>query len=249
MNENVLGILLTCIAGFSTVIGALIVVFNNKQSNKKIATILGFSIGIIIMVVSFDLLPEALDTLSNTNNGIPLFIVFILIGIVLTNLLDKIFHHDEEHGDLHHVGLITTLAVSVHKLPEGIVLFLTAVADPSLGIAMTLAIAIHHLPEGMMIALPVYYDSKSKVKAIKYAAVSGSVAPFGAVIALLFFNNHTNETFLGCLFAVAIGMFVFIVFKELLPTAFRYKYKKETIIAIGFGLLFMGICSYVITLL
>ena len=231
------GILLSLFTGLATVIGALLVVFNQHKSNKKIVFILGLSTGIMFILGLFELLPESYELISKEVGTLysVLTIIFLIgVGFFITSAIDKLLHHTEEH-ELKHVGLITTLAVSMHKLPEGIALFIASYADIKIGIALAFATALHHIPEGMMIALPTYYASNSKSKALKYAALSGMATPLGALLAMLLFKNIISNVFLGGLFAVAIGMFLFVVAVELIPTALQYKYPKMYALAISIG--------------
>lgn len=224
------------IAGVATFIGALLVVFNQRKSDKKIVFILGLSTGIMLILVLFELLPESYELVQNDLKEYALLSVlgFIVVGFVLMVVIDKLLHHKDDH-ELKHVGIVTTLAVSMHKFPEGMALFVAAYADIKIGLALAFATALHHIPEGMMIALPTYYASNSRGKALTYAAVSGMATPVGALLAMVMSNQMTNNMWLGSLFAVAIGMFLFVVLIELLPTALQYKMPKLYAMAILLG--------------
>lgn len=242
MNNSLYGLLLAFIAGFATLIGTTLVIFSKKKSDKKIVSILGFSIGVIIIVSLFDLLPEAYNSIYNSIKNlwvIPSLIVSILIGGFLALLLDESLHHEKKDHKLYHVGVLTTLAVSIHKFPEGIALFLASYADLKLGIMMAIAIAIHHIPEGMMISMPIYYDTGKKTLAFKYAFYSSLVAPAGALLTFLFLRHFINDLFLGLLFGIAIGMFWFVIIRELIPTSWKYNQHRRTIVSIIIGLVFM----------
>jgi ZIP family zinc transporter len=235
------------VAGFSTLIGTLLVIYGKHKNNKKIATILGFAVGVMIIVSIFELLPEAYNLLFNSIKGfyfVIALIISIIIGIILTLLLDEMLHHEKKDHKLYHVGILATLAVSIHKFPEGIALFLASYEDIKLGIIMTIAIAIHHIPEGMMISAPIYYDTGSRFKAFKYALYSSLMAPLGALLTFVLFRYFINDLILGCLFGIAIGMFWFVIFRELIPTSWKYNYHKRTIISIIIGIIFMLLCHF-----
>lgn len=239
--NNYYGILLALLTGLATLIGAALVLFNKHKSDKKIVFILGLSTGIMTILSLFELLPESFELISEKYDSINATIVtiaFALIGYLITLVVDKLLEHTSEH-ELKHVGLITMVAVSMHKLPEGIALFIASLADIKLGIGIALASAMHHIPEGMMIALPTYYASNSKKKALKYAFISSLATPLGALFAMLVLGNVVKIMLLGSLFAVAIGMFVFIIINELIPTAIQYKQNKTFFGATLIGLMGM----------
>ena len=52
-----------------------------------------------------------------------------------------------------------------------------------------MAIALHNIPEGIAISIPIYYATKSKVKALYYTFISALSEPFGALITYLFLQN------------------------------------------------------------
>lgn len=246
---NYYGLLFALIAGMATVLGAALVLFSKKRSEKRLVMILGFAAGMMIILAGFELFQESHEYIAEkigNNYGYILVLIFMLVGFGITTLLDKLFHHDEDEDELHHVGLITTVAVSMHKLPEGMALYITSFVDINLGIAMALVTAIHHIPEGMMVALPVYYSSNSKAKALIYALCSSLATPLGAIIAMLFFRGSMDPIILGALFGIVTGMFIYIILMELIPTAFEHKQYKAYTIGLLLGLIGMYMVHYLL---
>ena len=80
----------------------------------------------------------------------------------------------EVQAELYRTGLFSALAIAIHNFPEGLATFMSAVADPALGLTIAVAIAIHNIPEGISVAVPIYYATGSRGKAIGYALLSGS---------------------------------------------------------------------------
>ena len=104
-----------------------------------------------------------------------------------------------------------------------------------LGLSICIAIALHNIPEGISIAVPIFYSTKSKMKAIFYTALAGLSEPLGAIITGLFLVNYINDMVLGLLFAVIAGVMIQISSSKLLPTGNEYnaRYSKIFFI-IGF---------------
>lgn len=61
-----------------------------------------------------------------------------------------------ERSKMHKTGLLVALALAIHNLPEGLITFVGALTDPSVGIALCVAITIHNIPEGLCVAIPIY---------------------------------------------------------------------------------------------
>ena len=76
-------LLLSTIAGLSTVLGAVIIFFSKTRNEKFLTFSLGFSAGVMITVSFTDLFPTAQEAISKYHgkvNGILWSILFLLIG-------------------------------------------------------------------------------------------------------------------------------------------------------------------------
>lgn len=104
-----------------------------------------------------------------------------------------------------------------------------------LGLSICIAIALHNIPEGISIAVPIYYSTNSKKKAIFYTFLAGLSEPIGAIITGLFLVNYVNDMILGLLFAIIAGIMIQISSSKLLPTGNNYNKKYARIFfVIGF---------------
>ncbi|MFW6301505.1 MAG: zinc transporter ZupT, partial [Bacillota bacterium] len=128
----------------------------------------------------------------------------------------------EERQELHRVGLMSTLAIAIHNFPEGLVTFVSALHDPALGISIAIAIALHNIPEGVAAAIPIYYSSGSRLKAISYSFAAGLAEPVGALVGYFFFRSFFDDLVFGIIFALVAGIMVFISVDELLPASKKY---------------------------
>ena len=131
------------------------------------------------------------------------------------------------------------IAIIIHNIPEGIATYISSETNLKLGISITIAIAMHNIPEGISIAMPVYYATGNKKKAIVLTFISGMSEPLGALLAYLFLKPIVNDTIMGGLFAIIAGIMTYISVIELLPSALQYKEKKKTIISFLIGIIFM----------
>ena len=243
MNGIISALLLTLIAGSATGIGGALVLFKKKLSSRFLAGSLGISAGVMIFISMAEMFPEAQGMIRETGltHGEALVIVAFFIGMGIITLIDFLIPeyenpHEaselsiEQSGSekmLHRLGLMSALAIAVHNFPEGIATFIGALNDPEMGAGITFAIAIHNIPEGIAVAVPIYYATKSKGKALLYATLSGLSEVIGAALCLavtaIFGVELTGggATFPLVLAAVA-GIMIYISLDELLPTAEKY---------------------------
>ena len=128
-------------------------------------------------------------------------------------------HHPDHHH--HHVpsnaflsiGLQTSIAIALHKLPEGFITYATNHANPKLGVTVFLALFIHNITEGFALALPLYLAINNRLKAMVISFVLGGLSqPIGAGVAAIWFKLAgqgdwaPSEGVYGGMFAVTAGI-------------------------------------------
>ncbi|KAE8383379.1 Zinc/iron permease [Aspergillus bertholletiae] len=95
-------------------------------------------------------------------------------------------HHHVPQNAFLSIGLQTSIAIALHKLPEGFITYATNHASPKLGLTVFLALFIHNISEGFAMALPLYLALQSRGKAIFWSSLLGGVSqPAGAGLAAL----------------------------------------------------------------
>lgn len=233
--------LLTSLAGLSTMIGVIPIFINLKNKEKIITSSLAFAAGVMLCVSITDLIPESIAMLKTYFNGpivILIAFLFIVIGIISSSLIDK-YLPDTNYESLYKIGIISMLAIIFHNIPEGIATFISTTKDTSLGFSLATSIALHNIPEGISISIPIYYSTKSKLKAITYTFISALSEPLGAIITYLFLLPFINDILLGLLFSFIAGIMLQISLIELLPKSLSYNYKNATKFFFLIGIIFM----------
>ena len=130
----------------------------------------------------------------------------------------------DSHGEPHHhhhvptnafmnIGLQTSIAIALHKLPEGFITYATNHANPTLGFAVFMALFIHNITEGFAMALPLYLALNSRLKAMLWSSfLGGASQPLGAGLAALWFHvagegeMKPGDRVYGGMFAVTSGV-------------------------------------------
>lgn len=111
------------------------------------------------------------------------------------------FHHhhiETPFSKLLSIGMQTCLVLTLHKFPEGFIIFYTnKTKDDSMGIGFSIfiSLAIHNFVEGFAMTLPFYSIFENKWLSILITTVlGGGSQPLGALIGYLIFNNkHLNN--------------------------------------------------------
>uniref|UniRef100_A0A0G4GNT9 Uncharacterized protein n=1 Tax=Chromera velia CCMP2878 TaxID=1169474 RepID=A0A0G4GNT9_9ALVE len=136
--------------------------------------------------------------------------------------------HGMDERSLGKLGVVSFLALSLHNLPEGVLVFTAALTDPRLGWLMTIAICLHNLPEGIAVAVPFLAAGKGMWYAFAWAALSGISEIVGgaigaaAVFAALKAGGVLDPAGFGVTFGLTAGIMTFIGIHELVPAACKY---------------------------
>lgn len=239
--EIIGAMLVSTIAGLSTVLGGLVIFFKfkNENINKFITGSLSFSLAIMIGISITDLIPEStFNLLKNYGLGKGILFSFLafIIGIVLIGYLNKLITKAEmNHNDLYKLGILNMLALILHNFPEGIATFMSSYKNISLGIKLALAIAFHNIPEGISIAVPIYYATHSKKEALWKTFISGIAEPIGAIIAYIFLSKYITDTLISLILILVGGIMITLAIEVILPKAKEYHLKKYLYLGLIIG--------------
>jgi len=214
-----------------TTLGSACVFFlKNNISDKLHRALVGFAGGIMISASFFSLILPAINQTSSLGkfSFVPVAIGFIA-GMLFLLVLDMIIPHI--HLDKSEEGLKSGLkkttklflAVSLHNLPEGMVVgivfagWLYGESDISLAGATILAIgiALQNFPEGAVVSMPLRAEGMPKGKTFVWGMMSGIVEPIGALMTA--FAAGLFLPILPFLLAFAAGAMFYVSVEELIP--------------------------------
>lgn len=216
---------------FGTTIGGIIGVSFKKTSNKFLSFILSLASGLMISIVCFDLIPEALEI-----STIALIILGILFGvfcmIVCDNLVQKKFNTSVKYAktsnSLLRTGIIVSIGLALHNFPEGLAIGSGFGASLKLGYSLAIAILLHDIPEGVSMAVPMKNGGMKISKVIFYVILSGITTGVGAFFGALVGGISSNVIAI-CL-SFAAGAMLYIVSGELIPESNKlYKGRASSI--------------------
>jgi len=239
-------LLISFFAGISTLFGALFVFVPIKKENinKFITFSLAFSIAIMIGISITDLLPESIFKIINAyhSRAFILIISLFFLSYLLIKFINRLLKKFE--SNLYKLGILSMITLILHNLPEGIITFLSSYTDIRLGIRLSIAIALHNIPEGIAIAVPIYYATGSRRKAIIRTVLSGLSEPLGALLAYLFLANFITQTLIAIILVVVSGLMITLAIEQMLPESLRYKENKFIYLGLILGTIVIIINSF-----
>ena len=125
--------------------GGIIGVKFKNTSNKSLSFILSFASGLMMSIVCFDLIPEALKIadFGTVISGITMGIVIMVICDVFVQ--NKLKH---KKNNLLKTGIAVGIGLALHNFPEGLAIGSGFELSLKLGLSLAVTIAIHDIPEG-----------------------------------------------------------------------------------------------------
>ncbi len=242
MNPVFLAFVATLGTWFITALGAAVVLFTKRFSQKHLDASLGMAAGVMIAASFWSLLKPSIEMAESNWYGrcglawLPALVGF-LIGAAVMRIIDRVLPH--LHPDLAVAegpktslqrSTLLVLAITMHNIPEGLavgvafgaVATLTGQAQTAqLGSAVALAIGIglQNFPEGTAVALPLRREGLSRAKCLWYGQLSAVVEPVAGVAGALLVVSMS--AILPYALAFAAGAMIFIVAEELIPEAQR----------------------------
>lgn len=235
----VYALLISFFAGISTLIGALFVYLPIKKENinKFITFSLSFSIAIMIGISVTDLLPESIFKIIEKYNNLAFLLIgtLFLLSYFLIRFINKLLIKYE--SNLYKLGILSMITLVLHNLPEGILTFLSSYTDLNLGIKLSVAIAMHNIPEGIAIAVPLYYATGNRQKAIIKTTLSGLSEPLGALLAYLFMARFITPNSIAIILVIVSGLMITLAIEQMLPETLKYKENKFVYLGFILGII------------
>lgn len=202
---------------FGTTLGGIIGIIIKKNSNKFLSFILSLASGLMMAVICFDLIPEALGISSIVN-----VIIGIIIGVIAMIfcdlLVEKKFNDKRfigEKNSLLKTGIIVSIGLAIHNFPEGLAIGSGFEASMKLGLSLAIAICLHDIPEGISMALPMKNGGMKIPKIIYYVVLSGITTGIGAFFGAIV-GSISQEIIAICL-SFAAGAMLYIVSRRTSP--------------------------------
>ena len=237
---------------WGTSLGAACVFCLQRAPSAVLRRVLeGFAAGVMTAASVWSLLIPAMEQSAAMGrlSFIPAAVGFAL-GILFLLILDQVIPHqhmnsDTPEGHRSTLGKNTMLflAVTLHNLPEGMVVGLAAAlalrGEPdaiSGALALALGIGLQNIPEGAAVSLPLAQAGQGRRKAFCAGAASGLVEPLGALLALALAGWVSAA--LPWLMSAAAGCMVCVTAQEMIPEAVEQDEPAGVIsVVLGFALM------------
>lgn len=209
-------------ACLSTTAGGLLAL----RLRARLPLLMGFSAGVVIGVVCFDLLPEIMAQTAEGGFEARAVTGALAGGFLLFHVLEKlivIHHHDDcEHHDHKHpsVGVLSALALSGHSFLDGVGIGLGFQASWQVGVIIGLAVLAHNFVDGMNTVILMTVNRNTPRRALLYLALD-ALAPALGLLAARFLSPSPFQ--LTLYLAFLAGFLLYMGASHILPEAHSEK--------------------------
>lgn len=231
--------LVNLIVGAFFLVGAFFALVN--KDNKKLisfSTALAFIVLIILLFV--DIFPETIELL---NKKYLYMGIGIIVGVLILFILEKIVPHHNHYEEIHHhdnhlkhIGLMTSVALIIHNVIEGMGVYTVVENDLKAGLIYAFSVGLHNIPFGIEITAMLKEKNNNKTMYVYLFLLSISTFLGGLII--FFFSNIITDFILGILLSVTIGMIIYLLIFELF-VELKENFNKYSIYGLITGLLLM----------
>ena len=179
-----------------------------------------FAAGLMVAIVCFELIPEAMELSS-----IFTVIIGIVIGVIIMIFCDNLVNYKYnkkrivKFNSLAKTGIIVGIGLAIHNFPEGLAIGSGFSASTKLGITLAIAIALHDVPEGISMAVPMRNGGMKAYKVVIYTFLSGVTTGFGAFFGVLI--GTISEQLISICLGFAAGAMLYISAGELIPESHK----------------------------
>ena len=181
------------IAGVSTILGIIMVILKEGWVLKHSHYINSFASGLILGIAFFHLFPESLELSENALPFIFIgFLLFYLLENVMVLHSGSEIHFKVKNNPQHTKGKAMFSGLFFHSLLDGIIIGVGFEVDPKVGLLTSLGVILHELPEGVT-TFSLLINSIKRKTALKLSIAVALATPLGALISLTFIGGLSES--------------------------------------------------------
>lgn len=229
-----IAVFVSIITFFSTLLGGLFAI----KHKDKLHLIMGFTAGVLLGVVSFDIFPEIIKQIEENNFNITGVMLALVIAFLLFHVFEKslVIHHahEEEYADHKHpeVGILSALALAGHSFMDGVGIGLGFKVSGAVGFVIALAVISHDFTDGINTVTLMLANKNTVQKSFWFLLLDAITPILGVFFTFIF---AVSEHFLVLYLGFFAGFLLYIGASDILPEAHSKKSSILTVALTVFG--------------
>ncbi|MFJ6385507.1 ZIP family metal transporter [Kitasatospora sp. NPDC092039] len=242
-------VLVAAAAFLMTLVGGFVA----QRTRDRRHLVLGFAAGLMLGVVAFDLLPEAIHQAPGEVHGVPQALLMFAAGFLTIHVVERAvaIHRGHEgeyaaHSHGHHVhdhsagrqgiGLTAALALVGHSVMDGFAIGAAFQAGTTVGTVVAIAVVAHDFADGFNTYTITRLYGNNRRRALTLLAADALAPVSGAAITLAF---TISEHLLGLYLGFFSGFLLYLATSDILPEAHSPHPSRSTLLCTVAGVGFM----------
>ncbi len=231
------------IGSFGTCLGGIISSIIKNPSKRVTSSLFMLTSGLMLAIVSFDLLPESYEI-----GGIFVVVLGLINGLILIFLVEEIVplrkfkKYKYTNFNYFRMGVIIFVSMAIHNLPEGLALGSSYAYSNNIGFKIAFLIALHNIPEGISIGIPLKLAGSSNYKIIFLTLLAGLPTAFGSFLGSILAN--LSNYFIGFCISTAASTMLYVTCSEMIPEAITTYKGRTTSVSLLIGFIFGCFLSF-----
>ncbi|HEX2909291.1 MAG TPA: ZIP family metal transporter [Chloroflexia bacterium] len=229
----------------STALGGLLAL----RFRDRLHLFLGFTAGVILAVIAFDILPEIFDQLKESNIAIQAPMIALVAGFLLFHTIEKLIvmhtSHEGEYATHKHprIGILSALALSGHSFMDGVGIGLGFQVNNNFGVLIAIAVISHDFADGLNTTSLMLLNHNSVKRSLGFLLLDAVAPVLGVITTNLFqFPPQFTVIYLG-FFA---GFLLYIAGSDILPEAHSNHPSGLTLTTTYAGVIFIFLVTQLI---
>ncbi len=238
-------VLVALLTVVSTALGGLVALHNRD----RLHLLLGFTAGVLLGLVAFDLLPELFTLSRRELGGVPVVMLTFAAGFLALHVVERALAmhaaHEGEYEPHHHhpqVGLASAAALAMHSFIDGVAIGLAFQISGAVGFAVALAVVAHDFADGLNTVSIMLAHGHSQRRARIMLALDAAAPLLGAASTLLF---SVGEDVLALYLGFFAGFLLYLATADILPEAHSRHPSRLTLLCTigGMGLMWFVVAA------
>lgn len=225
---------LACLTVLATLIGGRVAL----RLSHTLPTVIALTGGVVVAVALFDVLPEGIENVGDTNKATALVAVGFLAFFFAERAL--VLHHRDEPEEARahsRVGVLGALGLSIHSFVDGLGIGLAFSLDSTTGFLVFIAVISHDFADGLNTVSFILSQSGDRRQAARWLRIDAIAPLLGAIVGS--FAGIPDEA-LGYILCIYSGFFLYMGATDLLPEAHAHaSWSKVGLTASGFAAIFV----------
>ena len=182
------------LAGLATILGMITVILKEEWVLRNSRHVHSFAAGLILGIAFFHLFPESLALSEHALTFIFIgFLIFYLLEHMMVLHSGSEMHYKDRHNPQHTKAMVMFSGLFFHSLIDGLIIGVGFEIDANIGILTSLGVIMHELPEGVT-TFSLLVNMITREKALAMSTAVAIATPIGAIISLTFMGRLSEST-------------------------------------------------------